>query len=156
MKLWTPRRSRRGMPNVEAPAGCQAWPRSAGVTAWAGTQASTCSCRQSHPRYLSVGKPALGPYLSDKGFEGQAAHARWGHSYGAQVMCPPKWNSHHPRSQRRRRWLAGVRQLVETVYDNVQHAFGLSHERSHAWSGFQARLAAKMALHNFCIQNQHL
>lgn len=107
--------------------------------------------RQSHPKFLSVGKPALGPYLSDKGFEGQAAHTRWWHDYGAQVICPPKRNSHHPWSQRLRRWLAGVRQIVETVYDKVHHAFGLSHERPHAWSGFQARLAAKMALHNFCI-----
>jgi Transposase DDE domain len=107
--------------------------------------------RQAHPRYLSVGKPALGPYLSDKGFEGQAAHRRWWHYYGAQVICPPKRNSHQSWSQRRRRWLAGARQIVETVYDKVHHAFGLSHERPHAWSGFQARLAAKMALHNFCI-----
>ena len=107
--------------------------------------------RQSHPRDLSVGKPALGPYLSDKGFEGEAAHTRWWHYYGAQVICPPKRNSHHPWSQRLRRWLAGARQIVETVYDKVHHAFGLSHERPHAWSGFQARLAAKMALHNFCI-----
>jgi hypothetical protein len=109
------------------------------------------SRRPSHPRALSVGKPALGPDLSEKGFEGQAAHTRWWHDYGAQVMCPPKRNSHQPWSQRRRRWLAGVRQVVETVYDNVPHAFGLSHERPHAWSGFQARWAAKMALHNFCI-----
>ena len=107
--------------------------------------------RQSHPSYLSVGTPALGPYLSDKGFEGQAAHRRWWHYYGAQVICPPKRNSHQSWSQRRRRWLAGARQIVETVYDKVHHAFGLSHERPHAWSGFQARLAAKMALHNFCI-----
>src|SRR5688572_31164977 len=50
---------------------------------------------------------SLGPYLSDKGFEGQAAHRRWWHYYGAQVICPPKRNSHQPWSQRRRRWLAG-------------------------------------------------
>jgi hypothetical protein len=31
---------------------------------------------QPHPPYLSVGKPALGPYVSDQGFEGRAAHAR--------------------------------------------------------------------------------
>jgi len=107
--------------------------------------------RQSHPKFLSVGKPALGPYLSAKGFEGQAAHTRWWHYYGARVICPPKRNSHHPWSQRLRHWLAGLRQIVETVYDKGHHAFGLSHERPHAWSGFQARLAAKMALHNFCI-----
>jgi DDE family transposase len=107
--------------------------------------------RQPHPRYLSVGKPALGPYVCDKGFEGQVAHARWWHGYGAQVICPPKRNSQRPWSKPLRRWLAGVRQIVETVYDKVHHAFGLSHERPHDLTGFQARLAAKLALHNFCI-----
>jgi hypothetical protein len=107
--------------------------------------------RQSHPGCLSVGKPALGPYVSDKGFEGQTAHARWWHCYGAQVMCPPKRNSRQPWSKRRRRWLAGVRQIVETVYDKVHHTFGLGRERPHTLAGFQARLAAKIALHNFCI-----
>ena len=44
-----------------------------------------------------------------------------------------------------------MRQSVETVYDNVPQAFGLSPERPQAWSGFQGRLAAKMALHTFCL-----
>jgi hypothetical protein len=107
--------------------------------------------RHPHPGCLSVGKPALGPYLCDKGFEGQAAHARWWQCYGAQVLCPPKRNSHQPWPKRMRRWLAGRRQIVETVYDKVHHTFRLSRERPHDLSGFQARLAAKMALHNFCI-----
>ena len=50
-----------------------------------------------------------------------------------------------------RRWLAGRRQIVETVDDKVHHTFRRSRERPHDLSGFQARLAAKMALHNFCI-----
>jgi Transposase DDE domain len=107
--------------------------------------------QQPHPRCLSVGKPALGPYLCDKGFAGQAAHVRWWYGYGAQVICPPKRNSRHPWSTRARRWLAGVRQIVETVYDKLHHTFGLNRERPHDLSGFQARLAAKLALHNFCI-----
>jgi hypothetical protein len=107
--------------------------------------------RQPHPRCLSVGKPALGPYICDKGFEGQAAHARWWKCYEAQVICPPKRNSHQPWSKRVRRRLAWMRQIVETVYDKVHHTFGLSRERPHELRGFQARLAAKMALHNFCI-----
>jgi hypothetical protein len=94
--------------------------------------------RQPHPGCLSVGKPALGPYLCDKGFEGQAAHTRWWQCYGAQVLCPPKRNSHQPWSTRMRRWLAGVRQIVETVYDKVHHTFGLSRERPHDLTGFQA------------------
>jgi hypothetical protein len=41
--------------------------------------------------------------------------------------------------------------MVETVYEKLQHAFRLDRERPHELSGFQARLAAKIALHNFCI-----
>ena len=54
-------------------------------------------------------------------------------------------------SKRLRRWLAGVRRIVETVYEEVHHSFRLSRERPHDLTGLQARLAAKMALHNFCI-----
>ena len=41
--------------------------------------------------------------------------------------------------------------MVETVYDKLYHTFGLKHERPHLLEGFQARLAARVALHNFCI-----
>jgi hypothetical protein len=104
---------------------------------------------QPHPHYRSVGKPALGPSVSDQGCEGQAAQTRWWYGYGAQVLCPPKRHSQYPWSKRLRRWLAGVRQIVETVDENIPHTFGLNRERPHALTGFQARLAAKMALHNF-------
>jgi hypothetical protein len=107
--------------------------------------------RQPHPGLPSVGTPALGPYIVDKGFEGQANHAVWRQTYGAQVICPPKRNSKAPWSKRLRRWVAGVRQMVETVYDKLHHTFRLDRERPHDLSGFRARLAAKMALHNFCI-----
>jgi hypothetical protein len=66
-------------------------------------------------------------------------------------MCPPQRNSRRPWSKRLRRRAAGVRQIVEAVYEKVHHTFGLSRERPHDLTGFQARLAARMALHNFCI-----
>jgi hypothetical protein len=47
--------------------------------------------------------------------------------------------------------LAGVRQIVETVYEKLAHTFRWDRERPHDLSGFRARLAAKMALDNFCI-----
>ncbi len=113
--------------------------------------------RYTHPRLPSVGAPAQGPYVSDKGFAGEAAHARWYECYGAQVISPPKRNSRQPWSKALRRWLAGIRQIVETVTDRLLNTFRLNRERPHDLSGFQARLAAKMALHNFCIWlNQQL
>jgi hypothetical protein len=99
----------------------------------------------------SVGTPALGPYVVDKGFEGRDNHATWWQTYGAQVICPPKRNSQAPWPKALRRWLAGVRQIVETVYEKLLHTLRLDRERPHELSGFRARLAAKIALHNFCI-----
>ena len=107
--------------------------------------------RQPPPGLARVGAPARGPYVVDKGFEGQANQRAWWRSYGAQVICPPKRNSKTPWPRRLRRWLAGVRQMVETVYEKLHHTFRLDRERPHELSGFQARLAAKIALHNFCI-----
>ena len=104
-----------------------------------------------HPGLASVGAPAEGPYLTDKGFEGQAYHRHWREDYGAVVICAPKRNSPHPWPRPWRRWLAGLRQIVETVNGCLQHTFRLDRERPHALEGFQARLAAKVALHNFCI-----
>jgi hypothetical protein len=107
--------------------------------------------RQPHPALASVGVPAVGPYVVDKGFEGQANHTAWWTAYGAQVICPPRRNSKRPWPKPWRRWLAGVRQIVETVNEQLHHTFRLDRERPHELSGLQARLAAKIALHNFCI-----
>src|SRR5215471_18361876 len=65
--------------------------------------------------------------------------------------CPMKLYTTPPWPKRLRRWLAGVRQMVETVYEKLHHTFRLDRERPHDLSGLQARLAAKIALHNFCI-----
>lgn len=106
---------------------------------------------QPHPRLVSLGSPAQGYYVVDKGFQGRAHHQRWYLDYGAQVICPPNRNSKSAWPKALRRWLAGLRQMVETVFDKLLNSFGLKRERPHQVGGFQARLAARVALHNFCI-----
>jgi hypothetical protein len=86
----------------------------------------------------------------EKGLAGAVTPTAWAQHDGAQVICPPKRNSTRPWSKRLRRWLAGIRQMVETIYGKLHHTFRLDRERPHALGGFQARLAAKIALHNFC------
>lgn len=103
------------------------------------------------PALPSVGQTVSGGYLADKGFEGKRWRVRWKQEYGAQVICAPRKNSKHPWPKEWRRWLAGLRQIVETVHDKLTHAFRIEAERPHELEGFQARLAAKVALHNFCI-----
>jgi Transposase DDE domain len=109
------------------------------------------------PALRSVGEAGCGCYVTDKGFVGRSKHLLWREGYAAEVICPPNRTSKTPWPKAWRRWLAGIRQIVETVNDKLQHTFRLSHERPHELDGFQARLAAKMALHNFCIWfNQQL
>ena len=103
-------------------------------------------------RLPSTGSEALGPYVADKGFEGEENHRRWLDLYGARIICPPKRNG-RSRSwpKRLRRWAASIRQIVESVYEKLHNTFGLRRERPHDISGLRVRLAARVALHNFCI-----
>src|SRR4051812_38400229 len=105
-----------------------------------------------NPRLISVGSAFFsGPYVTDKGFEGAENHRRWLDCYGARLICPPKRNAREVWPKRLRRWVTGIRQIVESVYDKLFNSFGLWRERPHELSGLRARLAARVALHNFCI-----
>src|SRR5687768_14430395 len=105
------------------------------------------------PTIGSAGSAALGPYVVDKGFEGTENHLRWLDNYGARLICPPSEasNAREVWPKRLRRWVASIRQIVESVYDKLFNAFGLWRERPHELQGLRARLAARVALHNFCI-----
>jgi hypothetical protein len=107
--------------------------------------------QQADPAIASVGRPALGPYVVDTGFEGVDNHRRWRIHYKADIICKPKSNSKKAWPKAWRRWLHSIRQMVETVYANLIEYFRLDKERPHDITGFQTNLAAKMALHNFCI-----
>jgi len=95
----------------------------------------------------------LAPYVADKGFEGAENHPRWLEEYGAQLIHPPKRNSRKPWSKQLRKWIAGIRQVVESVYDKLFNIFGLWRERPHDLQGLRARLASRVALHN--CENVH-
>lgn len=111
----------------------------------------------SPERLNSVGAKAQGACLADKGFAGDKPHARWRELYGAEVITPPHQSSKQRWPKEWRQWLARLRQLIESVFDKLLNTFRLARERPHALTGFQARLAAKMSLHNFCIWlNGHL
>jgi hypothetical protein len=113
--------------------------------------------QQPDPRLTSVGQSVCGVYVVDTGFEGHTWHQHWKHAYSTVVIGRPRQTSPHPWPKPLRRWRAGLRQIVETTFEKLDNLFRLAKERPHALSGFQARLAAKVALHNFCFWlNQHL
>ena len=70
---------------------------------------------QPNLRLSSVGSASSGPYIAEKGFEGEENHLRWLEDYGVHIIHPPKRNSKKRSwSKRLRRWLAGIRQIVES------------------------------------------
>ena len=103
-------------------------------------------------RLACVGQPARGDYVADKGLAKDVYLSRWLQHYQANVICAPMRNAKTRRWPKSlNRWLAGLRQIVETVFDKLHHTFRLARERPHDLTGLQTRLAAKIALHNFCI-----
>jgi len=102
------------------------------------------------PGLASVGSATSDCYVADMGFTGRACEVRWATTYAAVVVCPPQSDSKRAWPKPLRTWLAGIRQVIETVNDRLLFAFGLDRKRSHALSGLQARLAATVCLHNVC------
>jgi len=106
---------------------------------------------QPDPRLPEVGRPVSDCYVADMGFAGKDCEQRWAREAGAVVICPPQTGSKREWPKPLKRWLAGLRQIVETVNDRLLTACRLDHERPHAMDGLRARLAAKVGLHNFCL-----
>jgi hypothetical protein len=108
---------------------------------------------QPEARLLSVGQPVSDCYVADMGFGGVQCEERWAAHYGATIVCPAQTGSTRAVAWSKpwRTWLAGIRQVIETVNDRLLTTFGLTHERPHAWDGLQARLAARVGLHNICL-----
>ena len=107
--------------------------------------------RRPQARLPSAGHPASSAYVADTGFAGPAREAHWVETDWTQVVAPPQDSAQWAWPVGDRRWLAGLRQVVESVIDRLLSPFRLEHERPHPLEGFQTRLAAKMALHNVCI-----
>lgn len=109
------------------------------------------SARQQHePRLPSAGHSLDDCYVADSGFAGRQVRLRWWRTYGALVITQAEQKRPHRWPKRLRRWLAALREIVETVHDRLLEVFRLEHERPHVLRGVQARLAAKVGLHNFC------
>jgi hypothetical protein len=131
------------------------------VTGWGVGSASTndralaetlfAARTRPQPRLPSVGRPASSVYVADAGFAGQDCTARWVAGYQTHLVAPPLERAEPTWTAREQRWLAGRRQIVESVIARLQQRFGLDGERPHSLDGFLARLAAKMGLHNVCL-----
>jgi hypothetical protein len=103
------------------------------------------------PDLPGIGTPQAGRYLADTGFTGVAWETHWQQAYHATVLCPPQQTHQRVWTRRQRRRHTAARQVIESVMDKLLNTFRLSRERPHQLRGLQARLAAKVALHNVCL-----
>jgi hypothetical protein len=94
--------------------------------------------QQPTPCLSSIGTPKQGVYVADKGFAGDLLHSKWQAAYGAQVVNPPPNQRSKVRwSKDWRRWLAGLRQIIETIYDKLLTTFGLPVSVPMRWTAFK-------------------
>jgi hypothetical protein len=98
----------------------------------------------------AVGSPGPSIYLGDLGYRGAEWVRHWQEHYGARVFT----KADYPASAARR-WLSGLRQVVETVNGWLQERFGLPFPRARTAWGLQTRLAAKLAAFNLCVYLNH-
>ena len=105
---------------------------------------------QPDARLRSVGQASRDDYLADAGFFSSRQQRLWAEELGVEVLAKPQ-GKRHAWPTPMRRLHTSLRQIVETVNDCLLETFRLDHDRPHHLRGFQARLAAKIALHNFCI-----
>jgi hypothetical protein len=115
-------------------------------------EAETVLAARAHPASClpSVGQSMEAGSIADTGFAGQQVRFRWWRSSGALVITQPDQKRPHRWPKRLRRWLASVREIVETIHARLLEPFRLEHERPHALRGWPARLAAKGGLHHCC------
>src|ERR671932_352111 len=71
--------------------------------------ADTFLALRAHPdsRGTSVGSPAAGPYVGQKGFEGRAHHQAGQPPYGPAMICAQRPRNRHPWPKVWGGWLAG-------------------------------------------------
>jgi hypothetical protein len=103
----------------------------------------------------AAGAPADGPYLGDLGFRGRDWARHWRSDYGAGVLTKADY-PRGPEGRPGRRWLSGLRQVVETVNGWLEDRFGLHFPRARTAWGLQTRLAAKLAAFNLAVHCNHL
>lgn len=108
------------------------------------------------PQITSVGQAYHGFYVMDKGFSGPHLHRSWEQTFDVGIVCAPQTGHGEPWPKPWRKWLASLREIVETVHEKLLNTFRLDLERPHHIGGLLTRIAAKVGLHNFCIAMNRL
>lgn len=104
-----------------------------------------------------VGQPSPTVAIADLNFAGVAWCQHWRRDYGATVLTEAEYRPlAEPDRLHAARWLHGLRQTVEIVFNLLVGSLGLKYPRARTLWGLYTRLAAKVAAHNFALFYNHM
>jgi len=103
----------------------------------------------------SVGLPAVGSDVADKGEAFARPHQRWREQMHVEMVTPPYQTSRRecwPKALRR--WLASIRQIIEPVNDKLLNTFRLGRERPHEPFGVSSSVDSQSQFAQFLYLGQ--
>ncbi len=89
--------------------------------------------------------------VGDKGYISAPLAQELRDEYAVALLTVPRRNQHHQLPAAVARLLNSVRQIIETVNEQLTAQFGLARHHAHTFPGLCARLHTKLAAHTLCI-----
>ncbi|MDQ2786013.1 MAG: IS982 family transposase, partial [Chloroflexota bacterium] len=89
--------------------------------------------------------------LGDKGYISAPLAAALREERGITLTTPLRRNQKPQRDPAVARLLNGVRQIIETVNDQLTDQFKVGKNHAHSFAGLRARLESKLTAHTLCI-----
>ncbi len=89
--------------------------------------------------------------LGDKGYISAPLARALREERQVTLLTPPRSNQCAPRDPAFTRLLNGMRQVIETVNDQLEDQFRIGRNHAHTFGGLCARLASKLTAHTLCM-----
>ncbi len=89
--------------------------------------------------------------LGDKGYISAPLAAALRDEHALHLLTPPRRNARTPQSHGHVSLWNGLRQIVETVNEQLTAQFGIGKHEAHTFAGLAARLEAKLTAHTLCL-----
>lgn len=114
-------------------------------------QVSHIATSESFSPPITTGLAMGGPYLADRGFNGDRWRLHWRDEYVADVVTAPPTNAPKDWERSDKQCLSKHRQIIETVFSRLVTVFSLKRLNAHSDWGKLTRLAALSAAYNLGI-----
>jgi len=89
--------------------------------------------------------------LGDKGYISAPLAQALREERQVTLITPPRSNQRVPRDPAFTRVTNGMRQVIETINDQLEEQFRIGKNHAHTFGGLCARLASKLTAHTLCI-----